>query len=244
MAKKLLLAMILIPAFLASAMGAEAAGDHAAVREMLKGMIPGADPDSIRPTPVSGLLEVMYGPQVFYVTSDAKYILQGNLLDVGRKANLTESRRADARLAALGKVAEDQMIIFSPKEYKHTITVFTDIDCGYCRKLHSEREQYEKEGIRIRYMAYPRAGLNSESYQKAVSVWCAKDRGKALTEAKLGHPVEEKKCDNPVKEEFELGEALGVSGTPTIVTDNGELLPGYVPAQRLAQMLDAHSAAN
>ena len=131
------------------------------------------------------------------------------------------------------------MIVFGSGKEKHVIDVFTDIDCGYCRKLHSQIDQYNKEGIEVRYMSYPRAGVNSESGRKAISVWCADDRKKAISEAKQGNPVEEKTCDNPVAEQFALGRVVGVSGTPALVLENGELIPGYVPPKRLRQLLDS-----
>jgi thiol:disulfide interchange protein DsbC len=130
------------------------------------------------------------------------------------------------------------MVIFAPEEYDHTITVFTDIDCGYCRKLHNEIDAFMAEGIRVRYLFYPRAGLGSPSYQKAVSVWCADDRKQALTDAKAGEPLPEKSCENPVADHMALGEAMGVTGTPAILLENGQLVPGYVPAKRMAAILN------
>jgi thiol:disulfide interchange protein DsbC len=139
-------------------------------------------------------------------------------------------------------VPESEMVIFGADDAKHTITVFTDIDCGYCRKLHREIDDYNKENIRVRYLFYPRAGVGSPSYDKAVSVWCADDRKQAMTDAKSGKTLESKSCDNPVKGHLVLGELMGVNGTPAIVLESGELLPGYVPAKRMAQMLNSQAA--
>lgn len=221
-----------------------AGNDFAAMRASLAKMVPDAKPDSIKPGPIPGLYEVDFGAQVFYATKDGRYIFHGDILDVAAQRNLTEDRRASARLAAINKISEDKMIIFSPQNVKHTVTVFTDIDCGYCRKLHSEIDNYLKEGIRVRYLSFPRSGPNTPSYYKAVSVWCAKDRKAALTEAKKDEPIEQKTCANPVKEEYELGEEVGVSGTPSIITESGRLLPGYVPAPKLAEMLDGEHKVN
>jgi thiol:disulfide interchange protein DsbC len=116
--------------------------------------------------------------------------------------------------------------------------VFTDIDCGYCRKLHNEMAKYNAEGITVRYMPYPRSGLNTPSYYKAVSVWCSDDRRDALTRAKAGKDVPRATCDNPVQASLELGHQLGVTGTPALVLEDGQLLPGYVPAKKLSQVLD------
>jgi len=147
-------------------------------------------------------------------------------------------------MAAIDKLGEDSMIIFSPKngKVKHTITVFTDIDCGYCRKLHSAIDEYNELGIRVRYLAYPRAGIGSASYDKAVAVWCAKDRKKAMTQAKNNQSVNSGKCANPVAEHFEMGSKIGVRGTPALVLESGQLVPGYVPPQRLAAILEKDAA--
>jgi thiol:disulfide interchange protein DsbC len=220
------------------------ADDYALMRQNLAKVMASAKPDSINPSPIEGLYEVIYGAQIYYATKDGRYLVRGEIFDVNGQKNLTEHRLTGVRLAAINKVSEDKMIIFTPQapqKVKHTITVFTDIDCGYCRKLHSEINTYLSQGIRVRYMSYPRTGLNTPSYYKAVSVWCAKDRKDALTRAKLDEPIEQKTCDNPVKEEMQLGEDVGVTGTPTIITDTGRLLPGYVPAAHLAQILDQDS---
>ena len=129
------------------------------------------------------------------------------------------------------------MVVFSPEKYDHTVTVFTDIDCGYCRKLHNEMNGYHDNGIRVRYMFFPRAGVGSDSYQKAVSVWCADDRNEAMTQAKQGRPLPEKQCENPVREELLLGRLLGVNGTPAIFLESGEMIPGYVPPDKLKAIL-------
>ena len=152
--------------------------------------------------------------------------------------NVTQPLRSKVRMDAINNLGEDSMIVFSPEKVKHTITVFTDIDCGYCRKLHNEMAEYNKHGIEVRYMAYPRAGIDSDSYKKAVSVWCAEDRKAAMTRAKNGDSVTEKNCDNPVAEQFKLGSMMGVRGTPALVLENGQIAPGYIPAARLAGILN------
>lgn len=218
--------------------------DASAIKKMLADLIPDRKPDSIIPAAVPGFYEVSFGPMVIYVSQDGRYALEGDILDLKSRRNLTEDRRATKRLAALSSLGEDKMIIFAPKEVKHTISVFTDIDCGYCRKLHSQISQFNAEGIKVRYMAFPRDGLASPSYEKAVSVWCAADRNTALTRAKAGQEIETKSCDNPVKTEYELGRKMGVTGTPTIVLEDGSILPGYVPPKQLAMMLDMKKVAH
>jgi thiol:disulfide interchange protein DsbC len=165
-------------------------------------------------------------------------MLQGELVDVKKRVSLTEPRRREVQLAAVQSIGEDKMIIFEPEKAKHTITVFTDIDCGYCRKMHGEIEQLLDAGIRVRYMMFPRAGIGSDSYKKAVAVWCAEDRNDALTDSKNGKPIEMKTCENPISEHMKLVEELGIRGTPYLVFDDGRNQPGYVPAKQLARLLD------
>ena len=209
---------------------------------------------SKKPTVVPGLDEFVSGAKLYYVSGDGEYFIEGSLIDVKANKDLTEARLGEGRIAELDKVGLNNMIVFKPglpKKAKHVAYVFTDIDCGYCRKLHSEMEQYMAAGIEIRYLFFPRAGLGSDSYNKAVAVWCAKDakdkdkntaRQEALTKAKKGESIDMKQCDNPVKAHMELGEELGASGTPMIITEKGTIIPGYVDATRLSQHMDKEAA--
>lgn len=202
----------------------------------LQRLVPGLTEDQvqIRETPTKTLYEVIVGGQLLYFTADGNYFLKGSLFSVSTRENLTEMAEAEIRLKAIAAIPDDQMIIFSPKEYQHTITIFTDIDCGYCRKLHREIKDYLAEGIRIRYLFFPRAGVGSPSYEKAVSVWCADDRNAAMTMAKNGETIETKQCENPVDRHLELAKQLGLRGTPALILEDGQMLPGYIPASRLA----------
>jgi thiol:disulfide interchange protein DsbC len=215
--------------------------EHEAIKKSLQQTLPGLEIDKITPTPVDGVSEVLMGPSVFYVTNDGMYLFQGNLIDIRTRENLTEERRKGIRLAAINDFGEDRMIIFPASKPRHTITVFTDIDCGYCRKLHKEIAQYNDRGITVRYLMYPRSGPNSRSFEKAVAVWCEEDRQQALTDAKAGKELPKADCDNPVREEYELGGLIGIRGTPAIILEDGEMLPGYVPAERLAKSLETPS---
>jgi len=216
------------------------AGADAKIKAQLKKVLsPGYEIGSIQETPIKGLFEVVVGADVIYVSGDGKYMVDGRLIDLTSQKDLTEPRRAMIRKQAVDQVGEDRMVIFAPAEYKHTITVFTDIDCGYCRKLHRQIADYGTEGIRVRYLFFPRAGIDSDSFKESVSVWCADDRRQALTDAKAGKSLETKSCKNPVKDHLELGKQLGISGTPAILLESGDLVPGYVPAKRLAAMLNA-----
>ena len=212
--------------------------DEQAIRKSLSQSLPSLKIDSIKPSEIDGLYEVTIGTNVIYASSDGKYMLQGHLIDIESRKDLTELRLADSRKQAMDKLGEDKMIIFKPENSKHKVTIFTDIDCGYCRKLHSEIDQYMAEGITVQYLFYPRAGKGSDSYNKAVSVWCAEDRKVAFTNAKKGNSVVTKTCENPIDEHMALAEDFEVRGTPMIVTEKGNVLPGYVPAQRLTQALN------
>jgi thiol:disulfide interchange protein DsbC len=195
--------------------------------------------DSIEPSVLEGIYEVMIGTQLYYISKDGKYLFNGKLYDIDKREDLTTPKMAKVKAKAIEAVGEDNMIIFSPEDYKHTITVFTDIDCGYCRKLHKEIDQYQNLGIRVRYLMFPRAGIGSPSYNKAVSVWCSDNRQESLTEAKAGEVIDEKTCDNPVQSHMALGQSVGVNGTPAVFLENGDMLPGYVPAARMAAQLNA-----
>ena len=235
--------ILLAGAMVAAAQTGSADEGADVVRGRLAAVFPDQAITSLEKAPLDGFYEAVLGGEVFYVSADGDYLLHGNLYDVRKSpVNLTDERRNALRLVALGDMAEDEMIVFGPKDAAHTVTVFTDIDCGYCRKLHAEIGQYGENGIRVRYLAFPRSGPGSESFTKAESVWCAGDRQQAMTAAKKGDEIEPRKCDNPVQKQYDLGRQVGVTGTPALVLENGQLVPGYVPAARLRAMLDAATA--
>lgn len=211
--------------------------DMKAIEAALASAVGKVKPDSISPGPVPGLVEVVYGTQVIYITNDGHYIVQGDVLDTHLRRNLTEDKRSVGRKRLMEKVPDEQTIIFSPDNPTHIINVFTDIDCAYCRKLHSQIKIINNLGIKVRYLFYPRAGIRSQSYEKAVSVWCADDQRKAMTEAKAGRLIPKKTCKNPVKDHMALGNKIGVTGTPTILLEDGTRLSGYVPPRELARIL-------
>jgi thiol:disulfide interchange protein DsbC len=214
----------------------------AAPEKVIAAKLPGVDASSIKETPIPGVYEVAAGTNVAYVSSDARYLIRGDLIDLDTDVNLTEQRRNHARVDQLAALSEDNMIIFGPaaKDAKYEITVFTDIDCGYCRKLHSEIAQLNNLGVRVRYVFYPRSGPNSASWKKAEDVWCAPDRKSAFTAAKQGQTVESADCGTtPVTEEWQMGQAFGVRGTPAIITSDGQLIAGYLPPPQLVARLDS-----
>ncbi|TNF91830.1 MAG: DsbC family protein [Gammaproteobacteria bacterium] len=206
-------------------------------------MMLGVEREKIKPGPISGLYELQAGSKIYYLSNDGKYLITGSIIDLTSHENLTENRLKTIRKEIITGMGESLMIAFNAKEPKHTVTVFTDIDCGYCRKLHSQMNEYNSLGISVQYLFYPRTGVGTASYQKAVSVWCDKDRNNALTRAKLGEKLAVQDCDNPVAKHFELGNELGISGTPAILTQSGELIPGYVPPQFLKKELDSRADA-
>jgi thiol:disulfide interchange protein DsbC len=232
--KTLLKSSVLAAAVLALT---SAHADEEAVKKALAVSMPTAKIDSVKPSEIKGVYEAVIEGNIYYVSEDGKYLLQGHLIDIKAKKDLTEEKLAAEHKKDLDAMGENNMIIFPSKIKKYQISVFTDIDCGYCRKLHTEIDQYLAEGITVRYLFYPRAGKGSESYNKAVSVWCAADRNAAFTAAKQGKPVENKQCKNPVDAHMALGEKFGARGTPMIVTEKGTVIPGYVPAKDLAKAL-------
>ena len=199
----------------------------------------GTKVDDLVPSPIPGVYQFVQGAEVSYLTADGKYYLDGNVYDMATRANLTEVLRARARVALINAVPETQMLIFSPKNPLYTITVFTDVDCAYCRKLHSEMAELNRLGVRVRYMFFPRTGPNTESWKKAEVVWCSADRNEALTRAKAGGQLDmSKKCDaTPVAREYALGQSIGVRGTPAILTENGDYISGYMPPRELVQQI-------
>jgi thiol:disulfide interchange protein DsbC len=204
---------------------------------LLKLLPAGSKLDDLRPSPIAGIYELSQGADVSYLTADGKFFLDGNVYDMSTRENLTEDRRTKARVAMISAVPESQMLIFSPKNPQYTITVFTDVDCQYCRKLHSQIAELNKLGVRVRYMFYPRTGPNTESWRKAEAVWCSADRNEALTRAKAGGALDTtKSCGpTPVAREYELGQSIGVRGTPAIVTENGGYINGYMPPRDLVE---------
>jgi thiol:disulfide interchange protein DsbC len=199
--------------------------------------IAGSKPEEFRATPVAGMFEYRHGAEIIYVTQDGRYAFTGDLFSMGDRVNITEARRKELRLKLLADVPESSMVIFAAQQPKYTITVFTDIDCGFCRKLHSQIAEYNRLGITVRYLAFPRNGPGTESWAKAQQVWCAPDRKDALTRAKLGEALHVARCDDPVAREYSLGRALGISGTPGIFTSSGDMLPGYMPPDELVSEL-------
>lgn len=208
------------------------------IRTSLKKIIPDMQPELISKTPIAGIYEVKYGTEIYYASADGQFLIRGEVLDIARKRNLTEESRSVARRQLMESLDRNSMIVFSPKKIKHHMTVFTDVDCGYCRKLHQEIDELNGYGVEVRYLLFPRAGIDSQSATKAQSVWCSDDRKEALTDAKLGKKLAEKSCANPIVKNIELADKVGITGTPTIILDSGEIISGYVAAAKLKEILE------
>ena len=216
---------------------------EAMVRAALKTLNPKIEADHIGPAPIPGFQEAIVGGQVLYFSDDGRYMMQGSLYDVQAKKDLSQAGLSVVRRNELNKVPVSDRIVFAPVgPRKHTITVFTDIECGYCRKMHSEMADYNQRGIAIEYLAFPRAGLTSPDALAMESVWCSLDRRKALTDAKNGRPVPPKRCTNPVAAQYELGQRIGLQGTPMAINTDGVALPGYLPPDKMLEALDELAA--
>jgi thiol:disulfide interchange protein DsbC len=218
---------------------APAASAPADARAAIAKKLDGLKVEDVRISPVNGVFEITRGSDISYVSSDGRYAIVGDMIDLDSDANLSENRRRAIRQRMLETVPESEMLVFSPKDPKYTMTVFTDIDCGYCRKLHSQIAEYNRLGIRVRYLFYPRTGPDTESWHKAEAVWCSANRNEALTKAKLGSAIASKDCgaNSIVARDYELGHKLSVEGTPAIFLSTGEMLPGYVPPGQLVKYL-------
>ncbi len=198
-------------------------------------------------TPIGDIKELMVdtgrGTDIIYMSKDGAYLIQGSIFDIDRRVDLTDQKKAGLRAETLAKFGDDLRINYFPDDMKYEVTVFTDIDCGYCRKLHAEMQGYNDLGIGISYLFFPRSGLQTASYDKAVSVWCAADQHKAMDQAKAGADVAKKQCDNPVTEQYQAGMTVGVTGTPALILKDGTMMPGYLPPEQLKQRLDAQQAS-
>lgn len=217
-----------------------AADPDQAIRQALKSLQPDLPIEAISESPMPGLYQVqLKGGRLIYASADAQFVLQGFLYQMkdGKTVNLTEQAESKGVAKEINAIPAAEMVVFpaDPKAEKKThITVFTDTDCGYCQKLHSEVAELNRRGVEVRYVAFPRQGIGSHSYDTLVSVWCAKDRREAMNLAKTRKEVPAAKCDNPVAKQYALGQMIGVQGTPAVVLANGQMIPGYQPAPQLA----------
>lgn len=196
-------------------------------------------PADISPSPLPGLYRVVMGPEVTYVSADGQYLVRGDIIDIKDGKDLTREQREAARAAYIKGIATDDMIVFKADHPRHVLTVLTDIDCQYCRALAREMPQLTAQGVELHYLAFPRAGVGTSSWDKAVAVWCAKDRQTAYQDAMQGSSITSAKCgESAVAAGYDLAQRLGLQGTPVIITETGQLIDGYLPAPDLVRLLD------
>lgn len=224
------------------------AASESKIRAVLKEHFPDLTVDQIRKTPITALYEVTAGSTIVYMSEDGRYAMNGDIIDLQQaQTNLTESYRKETRVKALKALSKDNMILFSPPNPKYTITVFTDVDCGYCRKMQAEMAKINSLGIAVRYLAFPRSGPGTATFEKMISIWCAKDKKATMTLASQDKSIPKSTCSNDaVMNEFKLGMSMGVQGTPTLIFEDGTLVPGYMSPEKLleaAQELSAKKTA-
>ena len=194
----------------------------------------GIKPEDVRATPVPGIFELRRGADIIYMSQDGRYVFTGNLYRVEGHANLTEAHKSELRKKLIDAVPESDMVVFAPPAPKYVVTVFTDVDCPYCQAFHKQIADYNRLGIKVRYVFFPRSGPDTPSWHKAEQVWCSTDRKAALTDSKLGKPLQAKVCPNtPVGLEYQLGKDIGLEGTPGVVASDGTMIGGYLPPDQL-----------
>lgn len=242
MYKKLILSA-LVSSTLISGLAVADSIDTKALGEKLKPLF-GDLPDAITETPIEGIYQASFGMELIYVSKDGRYFFSGDMIDGSTRTNLSEDARTTARKVEMAGAEAKGAITFKAKgEEKYVLSVFTDVTCPYCTKLHKEVPKLNEAGVTVNYLAYPRAGVGSGGYKQMVNIWCADDKQDALTKSKNGEAADAKSCDNPVANHFALGQKVGVSGTPALVTADGALIPGYRPAEQLVKMLESAKEA-
>lgn len=208
------------------------------VRATVANLFSGIEAEDIYPSDIDGWYTVRKGAIVAYISADGRYLLQGDLIDLEQQVNLSEQDRNKSRVQTMMQVGDEDVIVFTPDTVRHTVSVFTDIDCTFCRRLHSQMDEYMDEGIEIRYFLYPRNGPASPSWVKAEQVWCADNRNEALTAAKQDEDFESHECDSSiVSTHYSMGQDVGLRGTPAIVLEDGTLFSGYMPPKQLAEAI-------
>ena len=224
--------------------GLAAADDYRQIEQRLAALVPSATDMSISETPLPGIMQVRIGGDILYMSADGRYLFQGRVVDLETQRDLTDAAMSSVRKERLAALDMSDFVSFGNDGADYELLVFTDPDCGFCRRMHEKIDEYNEAGIRVHYLAFPRAGQGSQTYNKMVSVWCADDRQGAMDVAKAGQTPRQATCDNPVLEQYQLGQSLGVTGTPSLMTFDGDIIPGYVPPEQLRERLDRLAAAN
>ena len=221
----------------APAADAQAAEEQ--LRESLARLAPDMEITAIAESVMPGVYEVVSGAQIFYLTPDGRYMLEGSIIDLEQRVDISEQRRGTLQMSVIEQIPEEQMLVFNNEagNAERSITVFTDSDCGYCQRLHSEIDTITNADIRVRYILFPRAGIDSPSSEELQSVWCADNQQAAMTIAKSGGNVPVATCANPIEAHMAVARQVGLRGTPLIYLDNGTKIPGYQPAAQLIQQI-------
>lgn len=245
--RKLLLRATIKPLLIASGLAISSTSFAVTSPELTAGLnkiMPGITPSSIVETPIKGLYEVSFGSSIYYFNRDASIMVRGEMIDIKTKVNLTKKKKELARGKQVQSLDEDKMIVFPAENEKAKVTVFTDISCPYCVKLHEKIPEYNAAGITIRYMAFPRSGPGTSSFRQTENIWCSEDKNQAMTDAKSGQMITAADCDNPVEEHYKIGQGLGVGGTPAMFLTDGSFLPGYYPPEKLIARLKIGKTVN
>lgn len=233
-----------LSAVLLALTGQVVAGDYEKIQQRLETLVPDVSGLAVSETPMPGLYQVRIGSDIIYMSEDGRYLFQGRVIDLETQRDLTEAAISGLRKERLQALDPAEFVTFGADDAEFDVLVFTDPDCGFCRRMHEKIDEYNALGIRIHYLAFPRAGQGSRTYTNMVSVWCADNRQNAMDIAKLGQNPPPATCDNPVMEQYRLGQTLGVTGTPSLMTFDGDIIPGYVPPEQLRERLERYAAAN
>jgi len=217
---------------------AQASAPEDVIRDSLGEAVPNASIESIEASEAPGFYRVQLGGgESIHIDGQGEHLFTGDLLKISDDGlvNVTEQRKAGERRTTMDAYEGGEPITYAAtNQQRAVIDVFTDIDCPYCRKLHDEIDTMNDMGITVNYYAFPRSGPNTPSWEKHESTWCSNNPDDAMNAALAGQSIPQKSCHNPVNEHYRLGKRIGVTGTPAIVIENGEIIPGYVPADRLA----------
>ena len=217
----------------------EVDSDLERVRQKVTTMFDMIEAKDVHASPVDGWYTIQKGAIVAYISTDGRYLLQGDLIDLEQNLNMSELARNESRRELMATVKDEDVILFSPVDKKYSVSVFTDVECTYCRRLHSQINEYLADGIEVRYLMYPRNGPSSRAWTTAEQVWCANDRNSALTAAKNDQKFASTDCDASIVErQYLMGHEIGLSGTPAIVLEDGTLISGYLTPDQLRARLD------
>ena len=207
------------------------------VREAVKKVLPNAKINVVERSELAGFYQVVADGQVLYFSNDGKYLIHGSVFDIASRTDLGEKSLAGLRKKTMAQIPLDKQLVFAPENPKYRITVFTDVDCPYCREFHKQIAEYNKRGIAVNYVLFPLA-MHKGADKKAEAVWCSANRNTAYTDAMNGKDPGEKTCSNPVAELTEIGKSMGVDGTPALFTPDGDHVGGYMTPDQLVQRLD------